>query len=85
MKPTERQRKLTRTQMQIHAVLSVLWLAMIPISIWTGWIASIVFVAAISIYANFAGHIAAFEAARSELLSEERDRQNNTTDESNFR
>lgn len=76
MKPTERQRKLTRFQMWLHGVLSIIWLIMIPVAIYTGWIGSIIFVAAISIYANFAGHIAAFEAARSELLSEERDRAN---------
>jgi hypothetical protein len=58
--------------MWVHLVLSIVWVAMIPVSLATGWIESIVFVAAISIYANFAGHIAAFEAARSECLSEDR-------------
>jgi hypothetical protein len=72
VKSTPRQKKMTKIQMWIHLALSVLWAAMIPIAIFTGWIESIVFVAAISIYANFAGHIAAYEAARSECLSEDR-------------
>ena len=58
--------------MYIHLVLSILWVIMIPVAIFTGWIESIIFVAAISIYANFAGHIAAYEAARAECLSEDR-------------
>lgn len=69
--------------MWTHLVLAIAWVMMIPIAIVLGWITSIVFVAAISIYANFAGHIAAFEAARSELLSEERD--GNSTSKTNFR
>ena len=72
MKSTDNQRKITKVQMYIHLVLAIAWVLMIPIAIFFGWIASIVFVSAISIYANFAGHLAAYEAARSECLSEDR-------------
>lgn len=63
--------------MGLHLVLTILWIVMIPVAIYTGWIESIVFVAAISIYANFAGHFAAFEAARSEWLDDKRDKRDN--------
>jgi len=39
---------------------------MIPIALATGWIESLVFISAISIYANVAGHFAAWQAARTE-------------------
>lgn len=52
--------------MQLHLVLTVIWFLMIPLAIYTGWITSIVFVAAISIYANFAGHYSSYQAARTE-------------------
>lgn len=64
---------MTKVQMWVHLALAVLWAIMIPVALYTGWIESIVFVAAISIYANFAGHMAAFESARAECLSEDRE------------
>lgn len=51
---------------RFHAVLTVLWLVMVPVSILTGWIESVVFIAAISIYANFAAHFAAWQGSRAE-------------------
>jgi hypothetical protein len=49
-----------------HAFLTIVWLVMIPVALATGWIYSIVFVSAISIYANVAGHFSAWQAARAE-------------------
>lgn len=54
----------------IHAVLTIVWAAAIPISLVTGWIESIVFISAISIYANLAGHFSAWQAARAEEVAE---------------
>jgi hypothetical protein len=48
-----------------------LWIFMIPLSIFTGWIYSVAFVAAISLYANVASHWAAYRAARTEKRQEE--------------
>lgn len=46
-----------------HIVLTWFWVLMIPLSIITGWIHSIVFVSAISLYANVASHWSAYEGA----------------------
>lgn len=35
---------------------------MIPVAIWTGWLYSIAFISAVSIYANIASHLAAWRA-----------------------
>ena len=45
-----------------NLVLAIVWAAMIPVSILTGWIYSIAFIAAASIYANFISHLAAWRA-----------------------
>lgn len=50
----------------MHLVLLIAWVAMIPVSILTGWIASVVFIGACSLYANTAAHWAAMQAARAE-------------------
>jgi hypothetical protein len=49
-----------------HAILTVAWLAMVPLALATGWITSIVFVSACSIYANAASHLSAWQATRAE-------------------
>ena len=36
------------------------WLAMVPVAFWFGWLESVVFVSACSIYANAASHLAAW-------------------------
>jgi hypothetical protein len=53
-----------------HAVAAAAWLVMVPVSIVTGWVASIVFVSACSLYANFASHAAAWQASRAEAQAE---------------
>lgn len=50
----------------VHAVLTVAWFLVVPIAITTGWIGSIVFISACSIYANAVGHFSAWQAARAE-------------------
>jgi hypothetical protein len=59
--------------MHLNGYLTLAWLAMIPISIVTGWIESIVFVSAVSIYANMTGHWSAWQASRVEVKQEEMD------------
>ncbi len=49
-----------------HAALTVLWFVMVPVAIATGWIGSIAFIAACSIYANAAAHFGAWQGARAE-------------------
>lgn len=55
----EKQRKWWKI---LNMVLTAFWIIMVPISIYTGWIASIIFVSAVSIYANAASHLAAWRA-----------------------
>lgn len=45
-----------------NKIMTGVWLVMIPISFLTGWIYSIVFVSAISLYANVASHLAAWRS-----------------------
>lgn len=42
--------------------LAVAWALMVPVAVSTGWIYSIAFISAASIYANFISHIAAWRA-----------------------
>jgi hypothetical protein len=47
---------------KLNFALAMAWAVMIPVSILTGWIYSIAFIAAASIYANFISHLAAWRA-----------------------
>lgn len=42
--------------------LTLAWIAVIPVAIVAGWFKSLAFISAISIYANVAGHLAAWRA-----------------------
>lgn len=55
-----------RTLRHVHAVLMVSWFVMVPVAIATGWIVSIAFISACSIYANAVGHFSAWQASRAE-------------------
>jgi hypothetical protein len=46
----------------VNFTLSVVWAIMVPVSIITGWIYSLAFISAASIYANVVSHIAAWRA-----------------------
>jgi len=63
---------------RVNGWLTIFWLAMIPVSIATGWISSVTYVAALSLWALVSGHWAAWQAARVEVRQdqEERERQN---------
>lgn len=55
-----------------HAILTIAWIIAVPVAIATGWIASIVFISACSIYANAASHASAWQAAKAEEAADER-------------
>jgi hypothetical protein len=59
---------------RINGWLTVVWLFMIPISIATGWIKSITYVSALSLWALVSGHWSAWQAARVEV-EQQRDMQ----------
>jgi hypothetical protein len=58
---------------RINGWLTVFWVAMIPVSLVTGWISSVQYVAALSLWALVSGHWSAWPAARVEVtqLAEE--------------
>jgi hypothetical protein len=49
---------------------TIFWIAMIPVSILTGWIESVTYVAALSLWALVSGHWSAYQAARTEVLQQ---------------
>lgn len=55
---------------QVHLVLTVAWFLMMPVAVYTGWVASVVFISVISIYANFVGHFSSWQASRAEEAQE---------------
>jgi hypothetical protein len=46
----------------VNLVLAIAWVAMVPVSMMTGWIYSVAFISGVSIYANFVSHIAGWRA-----------------------
>ena len=51
--------------------LTIFWIVMIPISIATGWITSVAYVSALSLWALVTGHWSAWQAARVEVRQDE--------------
>lgn len=56
---------------RVNGWLTVAAMILIPISIITGWIDSVRFIAALSIWALVSGHWSAWQAARVEVKQEE--------------
>jgi hypothetical protein len=61
---------------RVNGWLTMFWLAMIPISFEMGWLKSVVFVSALSLWALVSGHWSAWQAARVEVAqAREQERQ----------
>jgi hypothetical protein len=56
---------------RVNGWLTIVWILMIPASLATGWVKSVVFVSALSLWALVAGHWSAWQAARVEVKQEE--------------
>ena len=56
---------------RVNGWLTIFWIVMIPLSIATGWISSITYVAALSLWALVSGHWSAWQAARVEVKQAE--------------
>lgn len=56
---------------RVNGYLTVFWLAMIPVSIVTGWIHSVAYISALSLWALVSGHWSAWQAARVEVAQQE--------------
>ena len=55
---------------QVNGWLTIFWIVMIPVSIVTGWISSVTYVAVLSLWALASGHWAAWQAARVEVAQQ---------------
>ncbi|GAA2745530.1 hypothetical protein GCM10009868_27350 [Terrabacter aerolatus] len=56
---------------KVNGWLAVFWIAMIPISMVFGWLNSVVYVSALSLWALVSGHWSAWQAARVEVKQQE--------------
>ena len=52
---------------RVNGWLTIFWIVMIPASVATGWVKSVVYVSALSLWALVSGHWAAWQAARVEV------------------
>jgi hypothetical protein len=52
---------------RVNGWLTIFWLLMIPVSLVTGWVKSVVYVSALSLWALVSGHWSAWQAARVEV------------------
>jgi hypothetical protein len=52
---------------RVNGWLTVFWIVMIPISLLTGWVSSVEYVSALSLWALVSGHWSAWQAARVEV------------------
>lgn len=51
---------------RVNGWLTIFWIAMIPVSLVTGWVQQVVYVSALSLWALVSGHWSAWQAARIE-------------------
>lgn len=61
---------------RVNGWFTLFWLVMIPVSLVTHWVTSVVYVSALSLWALVSGHWSAWQAARVEVnqQAEERER-----------
>ena len=52
---------------RVNGWLTVFWIAMIPVSLITGWVHSVAYVSGLSLWALVSGHWSAWQAARVEV------------------
>lgn len=60
-----------RFMQRANGWLTVFWVGMIPVSLFMGWLKSVAYVSALSLWALVSGHWAAWQAARVEVKQDE--------------
>jgi len=55
---------------RVNGWLTMFWLVMIPVSYTMGWLNSVVYVSALSLWALVSGHWSAWQAARVEVVQD---------------
>jgi hypothetical protein len=58
-----------RTAHRVHVVFAWLWVLMVPLSLFMGWLDSVVYVSALSLYAIVVSHWAGAQAALADMRS----------------
>jgi hypothetical protein len=58
---------------RVNGWLTIFWALMIPVALLSGWMESVIFVSAVSIYANLVGHWSTWQAARVEVKQDIQD------------
>jgi hypothetical protein len=56
---------------RVNGWLTLFWIAMIPIALVMGWLHSVAFVSALSLWALVAGHWSTWQAARVEVTQQQ--------------
>jgi hypothetical protein len=56
---------------RVNGWLTIFWVAMIPVAYAAGWLTSVTFVSALSLWALVSGHWSAWQAARVEVAQQE--------------
>jgi hypothetical protein len=59
---------------RVNGWLTIFWVAMIPIAYEAGWLTSVTFVSALSLWALVSGHWSAWQAARVEVTQKEEEK-----------
>ncbi|MFM2077669.1 MAG: hypothetical protein RJA49_1559 [Actinomycetota bacterium] len=52
---------------RVNGWLTIAWILMIPVSVITGWVHSVTYISALSLWALVSGHWSAWQAARVEV------------------
>lgn len=56
---------------RLNGWLTIGWLVMIPVSLLFGWLSSVQYVSALSLWALVSGHLSAWQAARVEVKQDQ--------------
>jgi len=65
---------------RVNGWLTIFWVGMIPVSLVTHWVSSVVYVSALSLWALVSGHWSAWQAARVEVNQEAENRRRESED-----
>jgi len=60
---------------RLNGWLTIGWIAMIPVSAYLGWLHSVAYVSALSLWALVSGHWSAWQAARVECAQQDAERE----------
>jgi hypothetical protein len=56
-----------------HGISTILWGALVPVTVFTGLKTSITWIAMMSVWANFVGHFSSWQASRAEVKIDKQD------------